>query len=214
MNHKQKIVLFGAGGHCKSVIDVIETEGKFQIAGIIDMPERVGDTISGYPVIGTDNDIRDLVKEYQNFIITVGHVESPAIRIKLFNELKKYKANLPVIISPFARVSKSAAVNEGTVVMHHALINANAKVGKNCIINSKALIEHDAIIKNYCHISTGAIINGACLVREECLIGSGTVLLQSLRIAARTITGAGAIVTKDITESGVYVGSPAIKVKC
>lgn len=161
MNQKEKIVLFGAGGHCKSVIDVIETEGKFQIAGIIDMPERVGETISGYPVIGTDDDIPDLINEYHNVHITVGHIESPATRIKLFHELKKYNANLPVIISPFARVSESSVLGEGTVLMHHALINAYAKVGKNCIINSKAIIEHDAIVKNYCHISTGAIINGA-----------------------------------------------------
>jgi FlaA1/EpsC-like NDP-sugar epimerase len=54
---KQKIILIGGGGHCKSCIDVIEQEGKYTIAGVVDVKEKAGQTIMGYPFIGTDDDL-------------------------------------------------------------------------------------------------------------------------------------------------------------
>ena len=55
MNDK-KIILVGGGGHCKSVIDVAESAG-YSIGGILDIPELVGSTVLGYPVIGTDDNM-------------------------------------------------------------------------------------------------------------------------------------------------------------
>ena len=53
----KQIILIGGGGHCKSVIDVIEQEDKFKIAGIIDKSELLDSNILGYPVIGNDLDL-------------------------------------------------------------------------------------------------------------------------------------------------------------
>ena len=79
-----QIVLIGGGGHCKSVIDVIEQEGSFEIAGIVDKPELFGSSILGYPVIGSDLDLKNLAKKYRNAMITVGQIKSPLLRIKLY----------------------------------------------------------------------------------------------------------------------------------
>ena len=141
----QKIILIGGGGHCKSCIDVIEQEGKYQIAGIVDVAEKVHQKIQGYEIIGTDEDLPLIAKEYSNFLITIGLIRSANKRILLFNRLCELSAHFPVIISPLSYVSKHAAVAEGTIVMHHALVNAGARVGVNCIINTKALIEYDAV---------------------------------------------------------------------
>ncbi len=78
----KNIVLIGGGGHCKSVIDVIEQEDQFRIAGIVDTPEFLGSTILGYPVIGNDSDLASLAKKYQYALITVGQIKSPALRKK------------------------------------------------------------------------------------------------------------------------------------
>ena len=59
------IILIGGGGHCKSVIDVIEQEGRFEIAGIVDKPEFLGSNVSGYLIIGNDSDLGNLSKKYQ-----------------------------------------------------------------------------------------------------------------------------------------------------
>ena len=169
-----KIILIGGGGHCKSVIDVIEREGRFQIAGIVDKPELLGSSVLGYSVIGIDSDLLILAKKYKYALITVGQIKSPDLRIELFSLASKSGFLLPSIISPRAYVSKHAVVGKGAIVMHDALINANAKIGENCIVNSKALIEHDAVIENHCHISTGSIINGGTVVKCHTFFGSNS----------------------------------------
>ena len=140
----KKIILIGGGGHCKSCIDVIEQEGKYRIAGIVDMAEKMHQKVLGYEVIATNDDLPHLVKEYENFLITLGQIKSPDKRIRIFQTLKESEAKLPIIISPFAYVSKHAEIGDGTIIIHNALINAGAKIGSNCIINTKALVEHDA----------------------------------------------------------------------
>ena len=146
---KESIVLIGGGGHCKSCIDVIESENRYQIAGILDRPERQGQETSGYPVIGVDDDIPDLAKIHKNFFITMGHIQSPSFRIEMYSYLKKLGIHLPVIISPLSHVSSRALIGEGTIVMHHVLVNTEAKIGVNCILNSGALIEHETIVGDH-----------------------------------------------------------------
>ena len=139
---KEKIVLIGGGGHCHSVIDVIELENRYEIIGIIDTKENIGKKVLAYEIIGCDDDLETIFLSCKNALITVGQIKTSDLRIKLFDKLKDIGFNFPVIISPIAYVSKHAIIDEGTVIMHHALVNANVKIGKNCIINSKALIEH------------------------------------------------------------------------
>ncbi len=180
---KKKILLIGGGGHCRSVIDVIELEDRYEIAGIIvnDMPK--GSKILGYEVIGGDEDLPKLREEFSNVLVAVGHIRTNHVRVKLYHQLKELDFNLPTIISPLAYVSRYAMIGEATVVMHHALINANAKVGSNCIINTKALIEHDAVVEDHTHISTGAIINGGTKVKANSFVGSGAVTKESIEVS-------------------------------
>lgn len=191
---KPKILLIGGGGHCKSVIDVIEMEGSYTIGGIIDQKELLGQKVLGYEIIGCDDDLEALFDRFKYAIVTVGQIKSPDVRIKLFNRLKTIGYELPVIISPRAYISKHATVDMGTVVMHDALINANAAVGKNCIINTKALIEHDSVIGDDCHISTGAVINGGTVVSQGTFFGSNAVSKEYASIAEKSFIKAGSIV--------------------
>ena len=85
----KKIILIGGGGHCKSCIDVIEQENKFKIIGIIDIKEKVGQKILNYPIIGTDKEIEEIAKRCDNFLITLGQINSYELRIKLFQKVGK-----------------------------------------------------------------------------------------------------------------------------
>jgi sugar O-acyltransferase (sialic acid O-acetyltransferase NeuD family) len=195
---KEKIILIGGGGHCKACIDVIEQAGVFQIAGIVDMTEKMHQKIFGYEIIATDSNLPDLAKEYHQFLITLGQVKSPSRRIELFETIKEIGAHFPTILSPHAYISKHAQIGEGTIVMHHALINAGAKIGNNCIINNKALIEHDAIIGNHCHIATGAVINGGVRVGSGTFFGSNSVTKEFIDIGRNSIIGCGAKIIKNV----------------
>lgn len=190
----EEIILIGGGGHCRSVIDVIEEEKRFQIAGIIDQPELLGSRVLGYEVIGSDDDLQHLSQTFKYAFITVGQIKSLNLRIKLFEAAKKAGFVLPVIISPRAYISKYATVEEGSVIMHDALINTNVTIGKNCIINTKALIEHDSLIEDNCHISTGAIINGGVTVEKNCFIGSATVTKEAIIIEEDSFIKMGSVV--------------------
>ena len=190
----KKIILIGGGGHCKSVIDVIEQEGKFRIVGIIDKKNLLGLKILGYPIIGTDTDITKLAKKYQNALITIGFVKNPYLRIKLFNLAKRAGFKFPFIVSPRAYVSKHSKLGFGTIVMHNAIVNANSSIGDNCIINSKALIEHDCQISSHSHISTNAIINGGVKVGPECFIGSNVTTNNNTNINRKSFIKAGSLV--------------------
>lgn len=179
---KEKIILIGGGGHCHSVIDVIEQTNKYEIIGIIDTKENIGKKVLNYEIIACDDDLKTIFETCKNAIITVGQIESNKIRVKIYNKLKQIGFNLPVIISPIAYVSKHSFIDEGTIIMHHALINANVKIGKNCIINTKALIEHDCIVEDNCHISTASVINGGVIVKENSFFGSNATSKQSIEI--------------------------------
>lgn len=188
-----KILLIGGGGHCKSVIDVIETEDSFTIGGIIDRKELIREKVLGYEVIGCDDDLEKLFTQFKYAVVTIGQIKSPDLRIKLFNKLRSIGYKTPPIISPRAYVSKYASIGEGTVIMHDALVNANATVGKNCIINTKALIEHDSVIEEHCHISTGAIVNGGTIITQGSFFGSNAVSKEYAVITERSFIKAGSV---------------------
>jgi sugar O-acyltransferase (sialic acid O-acetyltransferase NeuD family) len=189
---KQKLILVGGGGHCISCIDVIEQEGKFEIAGIVDA-NKIGLQVLGYPVLGGDNDLPTLRKTYKHAFVTIGQIKTSSTRIKLFERLVILDFNLPIIISPRAYVSRHAVIHDGSIVMHDVLINAQAEIGNNCIINTKALIEHNSKIGSHCHISTGAVLNGDVVVGYGTFIGSNAVVRESVNISKNFFVPSGSL---------------------
>ena len=180
---KEKILLIGGGGHCHAVIDVVELEDKYEIAGIIDKKEFIDQDVLGYKVIGCDDDLEKLFEIYKFAIVTVGQIKSNSLRVKLFNKLKAIGYEMPIIISPLAYVSKHSVIGEGTIIMHQALINSNVTIGKNCIVNSKALIEHDCLVEDSCHISTASVLNGGVVVKEGTFFGSNATSKEGIELS-------------------------------
>lgn len=208
-----EIILLGAGGHTKACIDVIEAENKYSIAGLIENSYPAGKSVFGYPVIGSDNDLKRLKNKFQYAFITVGQTRDSRNRQNIYRKLASLGFTLPIIISPSAYVSKHAKIGSGTIIMHNVTVNADANIGSNCIINNHALIEHDVMIYDHCHISTGAIINGHSTINEGTLIGSGAVVNQCVEIALDCIIGSSSVVIKSIAESGIYVGNPLRRIQ-
>jgi len=193
---REKIILFGGGGHCRSCIDVIERADCYEIAGIIDIKEKLGTSVLGYPIMGSESELPELVKEHKNFLITIGQIKSPIVRIEKFEKVLQLGGKFPFVVSPGAYVSRHAEIGEGTIVMHGVIINANARVGCNCIINTGAVIEHDAIVEDHCHISTKATINGGTIVRRGSFLGSNAVTKEYIVIKEYSFIKANSLVMK------------------
>lgn len=210
------LILIGGGGHCKSVIEAAESSGQWKIAGILDTADKVGTTVLGYPVIGTDNDIPALAAAQPDtrFIITVGHIKTAEIRRRIAARVMAAEGEFATIVASTAHVSRHAVLGAGTVVLHGAMVNAGATIGEGCIINTLANIEHDATVGDYCHISTGAMVNGDCRIAPGVFLGSQSVLLNGISISAPdSIIAAGSFVRKTLKEPGIYAGNPAILMK-
>lgn len=185
------LLLLGCGGHARSLIDLIETEGQWRIHGLVGLPEQVDTAVLGYPVIGTDADLPNLLVTCPAAVLAIGQLPDSARRQRLASLLEQLGFQCPVLISPHAVVSRHARLGPGTVVAHGAIVNAGSEVGAHCILNSRSLIEHDVQLGDHCHVSTGALLNGGVSLGLGSFIGSGAMLREGLQLPAGTVISAG-----------------------
>ncbi|MBH32198.1 MAG: acetyltransferase [Gammaproteobacteria bacterium] len=192
-----KILIIGSGGHAKVCVDLLEESSQFEILGIVS-PDLSKEFCS-YPILGDDNDLKNLKQNADHALIGIGQVKNPNSRISVFNLLKENGFNLPSIISESSYISPKSELGEGTVVLRNCIVNRDAKIGSNTIINNKALIEHDVTIGNNCHVSTGALVNGGVKIGNNCFIGSGSVIRQGIVIKDDSFIQANSFIETDLT---------------
>lgn len=208
----KKIILVGGGGHCKSVLDSLLSEGFYSEIGIIDKKENIGKKIMGISIIGTDDDLELLSLEgFAEGFITVGSVGNPSLRRKLFERLKNIGYQIPNIIDPSAIVSKYAKLNKGIFIGKNAVVNTGAVLMDGVIINTGAIIEHDCEIGPFAHIAPGSVLGGEVIIGANTHIGANSVVKQELRIGSDTLIGMGSVVTKDLESNSIAFGNPCKK---
>lgn len=207
----KKIVLIGAGGHCKVIIDIINYNKEFEIVGIVDKENNKKEKILGIPVIGTDFILKDLYnKGVEYAFICLGALNNMSLRDKIMNNLKKIGFKFPVLIHGDATVSKYSYIGEGTCVMAKAVINAGAQIGINSIINTCAIIEHDCNIGRNCHISPNCVLGGEVNIGRCTHIGIGSTIINGINMGENITIGAGSVVVKDIKQNNILAfGNPA-----
>lgn len=204
------IILIGAGGHCKSVIDSIENAGEFNIVGILDKDdENKDENVSKYKILGSDILLKELYeKGIKNAFICLAGDNNGFFRKKLYNMAKDIGFEFPVIKDKTAVVSKNSIIEEGVFIGKGAVVNSGSYIGKNTIINTKAVIEHDVIIGEYCHIAPSAVLCGEVNVKSHCLIGANSTVIPMKNIDENSIISAGAVVIKDVLKNSIIVGNP------
>ena len=212
MKDNNNILLIGAGGHCKVIIDLIQNTSQFTIAGITDKSISIGTDVLDQKVVSNSDDFSSFLSDTNNFFIAFGAYQLAKIRERIHAEILKVGGELPILISNSAYVSQFAEIEEGTLILNNASVNAEVTIGKSSIINNNANIDHEATIGDFTHISTGAMINGNCSVGNRCFIGSNATIIPGIKICDDVIIGAGCTVINDISEPGTYVGSPVKKI--
>ena len=167
------------------------------MGGLVGLPGEVGSDVLGYPVLGADGDLSELLPRFELVLVALGQIKSPETRMRLHALLEEGGCRLPVVVSPRAHVSSHARIGAGTIIMHGAIVNAGARIGRNCIINNQALVEHDVVIGDHCHIATAAVINGDVSIGAGTFIGSNACVRQGIRVAERCVVGMGQLVLAD-----------------
>ena len=188
------MILYGASGHAKVIIDTLEAIG-MKIDYVVDDNASIS-SLLGY-------EVRRDSGHYDSAIVSIGNGK---IRKEIVGrlEVKEWvKA-----IHPKATVSPHSIIGEGSVVMAGAVINSGAVIGKHCIINTGATVDHDCVIGDYCHIAPGVNISGDTHIGEGTWVGVGSCVIQCLSIGKNCFIGAGSVVVKDLPDNVVAYGNP------
>lgn len=191
------MILFGAGGHGKSIINVAHSIN-LEIKRIYD-DNPFTDKICDIPVmkyaVGT-------ILEKQPWIIGIGcNRARKVVREKLFG-------NFGTLIHKTASISKWSQIGSGSVIMANAVVNTDAIIGEQCIINSGAIVEHDCILGDYAHISPNVSLAGAVTVGEGAHIGTGASIIPGITIGKWATIGAGTVIIRDVPDGALVVGNP------
>lgn len=210
----EKIVLVGAGGHCKVIIDIIKSMRKYEIVCITDS-KGVGDKIFDIPIIGSDEVLPQVYKGgVRNAFVCLGSINNIGFRDKIYYKLRKIGYEVPKLIHNKAIVSPYAKIEDGTCVMAGAVVNAGAVIQENCIINTSSIIEHDCVIGRNSHISPGANLAGGVKIGDNSHVGMGASIIQGVTIGTNVVIGAGAVVLEDLKDNVTAVGIPSKIIKC
>lgn len=210
----EKIVLVGAGGHAKTIVDTIERQGVYEIAGFVDKDSLGKVVYHKYEVVGQDEDLGKLFQEgIHHAVISIGYMGNDLVRDRLYNLLKEIGYHLPIIVDDTAIVAKDAIIGEGTYIGRNAVINVEAEVGKMCIINTSAVVEHECKIGDFSHVAVGAVVCGKAVLGDHVFVGANATIIQQQKVGAYSVVGAGATVVEELPEGCVGVGTPAKVVK-
>ncbi len=211
---REKIVIVGAGGQAKVVIDLIECAGRHQIVGLLDAEHPVGDRFAGYEVLGREADLARLAQAHAlgGWLVAIGDNYT---RAQVTARLAGSCPDLPLVcaVHPQASIARDVPLGPGTVVMAGAVANPGATVGRGCVLNSRSVLEHDSRLGDFASLGPGAITGGRCRIGEQAAICIGAVLVHKISIGANTVIGAGSTVLQDIESGWVAYGSPARPVR-
>jgi acetyltransferase EpsM len=200
-----KLLLWGAGGHAKVVLDIALATQAFTDIGFLDDAGKKGAWFRGYPILGGLECLPSLAGP-PYFLIAIG---DNRIRASRYAAAAGAGLTAATLVHPSAIVSPSATMGEGTVVMPRAVVNADARVGRNCIVNTGAIVEHDCVIGDHVHISPGAVLGGSVRVGDFTLVGTGAHALPGAVIEEGAVVGAGAVVLDRVPAYATAVGVPA-----
>jgi len=212
-NHEgaASLIIVGAGGHAKVVLDAAQAMASFHIVGIADeRREMHGALVLGYPVLGGLDALDDPTYRDCQLVVAIG---DGAAREWVSADLEDRHRVFATVIHPSAQVGVETEVGPGTVVLAGAVINSGAGIGRHVIVNTRSSVDHDCSIGDFAHIAPGATLAGSVSVGRGTHIGMGACVIEGTSIGAGCIVGAGAVVLTDVADHTVVVGVPAREMK-
>lgn len=198
----EKIALFGCGGHSRSVADIVLSNNPHVLLVFVDPNARLSEKIYGFPVM------KECPDGSLPIFLAIGDNK---IRKEKFEELSS--ANIISVLSCKAHIGYGSILDVGCFVGNFCHIGPDVVIGENSIINNGAIVEHEVIIGRHSHVGPNATISGRCKIGNQVFVGVGATIKDYVTICSDVIIGAGATVVHPIEEPGVYVGTPAKRIK-
>ncbi len=204
MGKVRRVVIYGAGGHGKVVLDALERGGR-DVAGFVDDdPDRAGDAFCGQPVLAAPGEWE--AAGGVEFVVAIGDA---AGRQRATARLQQLGRELATVVHPAAVIAPDVEVGRGSVILAGATVNPGARVGRGAIINTGAIVDHDCTIGDFAHVAPGARLAGHVSVGARTLVGIGATVVPGVRIGPDAVVGAGAVVLTDVEAGTTVAGVPA-----
>jgi UDP-perosamine 4-acetyltransferase len=204
-----RVVVVGAGGHARVLVDVIEDMPNIEVAGFVSKSED--EKIYNYPRLGADEALPGIYRSgIASALLAVGDNHR---RKSLMEMLLQLRFRLINVISPAAWISKYASIGVGVAILPGAVVNANATIGDAAIVNTNASVDHDCIIGPCVHLAPGSAVAGGVRIEEGALLGVGSSVIPGMSIGAWTVVGAGAAVVSKLPSGVLAAGVPAAVLK-
>jgi len=202
------VVILGAGGHGRVVLDILRAEGKYNPIAFLDGNATLAGTeIAGVPVRGSVNQLPKLAgQRVRHAIVAIGDNRVRRGYARLAEESGMTLINA---VHPAASVSETASLGGGIVIAAGAVISTDAAIGDCAILNTGAIVDHECEVGEAAHLCPGATLAGRVRVGDGAFIGMGARVIQCLTVGEDAIVGAGAVVLADVPAAATVVGVPA-----
>jgi len=212
MGHdKGRVIVWGAGGHGKVIVDALLACGCWDVIGILDDNERkMGQKVLGVPVLASGARLAELADELKVGSIAIAIGEN-YVRDEKFQQAKECGLKPVTVIHPSAHMSRFVELGEGVVILAGATINPGTVIEDNVCVNTAASIDHDNYLARSCHIFPNATLAGGVRVGEFAYVGSGAVVTPNVLVEKYSYVGAGAVAVKDVQEGAIVTGVPAVE---
>lgn len=203
----REIIVFGAGGHAKVVIDALERAGSHRVICLADdRPELRGQDFFGYRVVGGRSALLERNRPYPEAIAAIGH---NAARLEVSTWLKQNGFALTSVIHPTACIGRGCVIGPGSFLAAGVVLNPDSSIGRAVILNTGATVDHDCMLGDVVHVAPGCHLCGNVTVGQGTMIGAGSVIIPGVRIGANVVVGAGSVVREDIADGLRVAGVPA-----
>lgn len=199
---KKRLVIFGCGGHARSVLDVLHKNGEFEEISLVDENADVYEKIMGHSVV------KGYEWQYADFLFPA--FGNNKIREEIMEAYGEEK--FVAIISQNSYLGESVSWGCGTFVACGAHLGPDVKIGVGCIVNTGSIIEHESKIGNYVHVAPGSTVCGRSRIGNRVMLGAGSIVVDKVSIGDDVVIGAGGVVIHDIIHPGTYVGVPVHRI--
>ena len=204
-----RVLVWGAGGHGKVVLDALMQCPGCEVAGIIDDDEaKNGAELLGVSVTLFDGDLLQTAKRFKCDSVAVA-IGDNYTRFEKFQQIRAAGLRPANVVHPRAHISRFVKIGEGVTILAGTVVNAGTVIEDNVCVNTSASVDHDNYLENSCHIFPNATLTGGVRVKEFAYIGSGAVITPNLTVHKYSYVGAGAVVRQDVPEGTTVCGVPA-----
>lgn len=208
------MLIVGARGFAKEVLEIIkELDDLKDLVFYDDINKDIPNILfNEYRVLKNESEVSEYFKTRdKRFTIGIGN---PKLRKNMYDTFAALGGVLTSTISPNTSLGTyDINVGDGVNILQGVRISNGVSMGKGCIAYYNAVITHDCVIGEFVELSPSVTVLGRVKIGGFCSIGANAIILPDIVIGKNVIIGAGTIVTKNIPDNVLVVGTPGRIIK-